>query len=194
MISRLAGAALLACGLTLAPVLPTGAASAGGGATVNVVNMSFAAATVTVPVGGTVTWQFQDMMTHDATSTQGFWASGPRSSGSSYAFTFASAGSYSYLCTIHPSMRGVVRVPVSATGSPGAGWNLRWATTAGSGGTTYDVQIRKPGSKAWKALKTDTPRPTAKFNPSTAGKYAVRARTTDGPTSAWSPVRSLKIT
>ena len=194
MISRLVGAAVLASGLTLAPVLPMGPASAGGGATVNVVNMSFSPAAVTVPVGGSVTWRFQDMMTHDATSTQGFWASGPKSSGGTFAHTFASSGTYPYLCTIHPSMRGAVKVPVSATGTPAAGWKLRWSTVAGSGGTTFDVQVRKPGSSAWKPFRTDTTRPTARFNPSTSGKYAVRARTTAGQNSGWSPVRSLKIT
>jgi plastocyanin len=192
MITRAVGAAVLAAGLALVPTAP-GSAQAGGGATVNVVNMRFSAATVTVPIGGAVTWLFQDSVPHDSESTQGFWSSGTQSRGDTFAHTFGSSGAYPYLCTIHPSMRGVVNVPVSASGTPWSGWSLRWSTAAGAGGTTFDVQIRKPGSSAWKAFRTDTTRPAAKFNPTRSGKYAVRARTTDGGTSGWSPPKALRI-
>jgi plastocyanin len=194
MISRVLGAAVLAAGVSLAPIVPAGPALAGGGVTVNVVNMAFSPKAVKIPVGGSVTWSFQDLATHDATSSQGFWASGPKSSGDTFTHTFGSSGTYAYLCTLHPTMRGTVKVPVKTTGTPGSGWTLRWSTRAGTGGTTFDVQIRQPGSSAWKAFRTHTTRPRARFNPRRSGKYAVRARTTDGQSSGWSPARSLKIT
>jgi len=185
--------AVLAAGLSMVPIAPVTTAAAGGGATVDVVHNSFSPRTVRVRVGGSVTWRFQDAMTHDATSTQGFWASGPKARGGTYAHRFTSSGSYPYLCTIHPSMRGLVKVPVSATGSPGVGWKLRWSTAAGASGTTFDVQVRKPGSSVWKPFRTDTTRPTARFNPARSGKYAVRARTSDGQSSGWSPAKTLRV-
>jgi plastocyanin len=195
MISRVAGAALLACGLSLAPVLPTGPASAGGSATVNVVNMSFSPASLTVPLGATVTWNFQDMTTHDTSSKGRFWASGPKSSGDSFSYTFVASGSYAYLCTIHPSMTGVVKVPVKASGTPTRGWRLRWAIEAGGADVSFDVQVRKPGSSTWTPFRTDTTKAATKFNPHNDGTYAVRARITVGiHQTGWSPVRSLKIT
>jgi plastocyanin len=187
-------ATVLAAGLVVAPVGSASPVAAGGGATVDVVNTSFSPRTVKVPVGGSVTWRFQDQMTHDATSSQGFWASGPKSTGSTFVHTFTSSGSYPYLCTLHPSMRGLVKVPVSATGSPGVGWRLRWSTVAGAGGRTFDVQVRKPGSSTWKPFRTDTTLPTARFNPGRPGKYAVRARTSDRQSSGWSPAKALRIT
>ena len=193
MIPRVVCAAVLAAGLSFAPIAPVTTAAAGGGATVDVVNNSFSPRAVKVRVGGSVTWRFQDAMTHDATSTQGFWASGPKTTGGTYVRRFTSSGSYPYLCTLHPSMRGLVKVPVSATGSPGAGWKLRWSTAAGAGGTTFDVQVRKPGSSTWQPFRTDTTRPMARFNPARSGKYAVRARTSDGQSSGWSPAKTLRV-
>jgi plastocyanin len=117
-----AASVLLVSGLALAPVTPASA----GGVTVDVVNMAFSPKTVTVPVGGSVTWSFGDAVQHTTTSNQGFWNSGPKSSGDTYTHTFGSSGSYAYHCSIHTTMRGTVRVPVSATGSPAGGWTLRW--------------------------------------------------------------------
>ncbi|MCW2796389.1 plastocyanin/azurin family copper-binding protein [Nocardioides sp.] len=193
MISRVFGAAVLAAGVSFVPLVQVGPAAAGGVA-VNVHNMAFTPAKVQVPVGGTVTWTFPDKVQHTTTSTQGFWNSGAKSAGGTFSHSFASAGSYSYRCTFHSMMRGAVNVPVSASGTPSAGWRLRWSTVPGAGGTTFDVQVRRPGSSAWTPFRTDTTRATAKFNPGLNGKYAVRARTTDGQNSGWSPLRSVKIT
>jgi plastocyanin len=184
-----AASVLLVSALALAPVTPASAT----GVTVNVVNMAFSPKSVRVPVGGSVTWSFQDAVTHNTTSNQGFWSSGPKSSGDTFSHTFGSSGSYRYKCTIHPTMTGVVKVPVSATGSPATGWTLRWSKAAATGSTTFDVQVRKPGTTTWKPLRTDTTKPTARFNPAAAGTYAVRARTTSGQTSGWSPAKSLTI-
>ncbi len=66
----------------------------------------------TVAVGGTVTWQWEaGTVTHNVTSTgsPNFASSTNRSSGS-YAFLFANAGTYQYICSIHPAMTGRVVV------------------------------------------------------------------------------------
>ncbi len=185
MITRLVAAVLLAAGLTAVPAAPTTA----GGPTVSAANMQFTPATLRTGLGSTVTWSFPDAMVHTTTSTQGFWDSGSRSGGQTFERTFDSAGSFAYKCSFHPQMTGTVNVPVNATGSPGKGWKLRWATGDGPN-ATYDVQVRK-GKKAWKALRTDTSAATAKF--ARKGSWSVRARTTVGSgTSGWSPVVVVK--
>jgi hypothetical protein len=81
---------------------------------------------------------------------------------------------------------------VSRTGSAGSGWTLRWATAtaAGTGTTTYDVHA-KSGAGPWKALRTDTPAPSASFKKK--GSWSVRARTSAGSAaSGWSPAVVVK--
>lgn len=184
--SRLLVGVLLTAGLATGPAAPATAA----GPTVSVADMRFTPATLRTRLGTTVTWSFPDPMAHTTTSNQGFWDSGARSGGQTFARTFGSAGKYGYRCTIHPSMTGAVLVPVRRTGSSGSGWTLRWATAAGSGGTTYDVQVRK-GSGSWQALRTDTTAPSAGF--ARVGTWSVRARTSRGSaTSGWSPAVVVK--
>ena len=151
MITRIVAALVLAAGLSVTvPAAPVTA----GGPTVSVADMRFTPADIKVALGATVTWSFPDAMAHTATSTQGFWDSGVRSGGATFQLKFNSAGTYPYVCTIHPPMRGSVRVPVVRSGT-----TLRWAA---SGGDTYDVQVRK-GKGAWKAFRTGTSAVTARF-------------------------------
>ena len=184
--SRFVAGLLLATGLAAVPATP----STAGGPTVSVADMRFTPATLKTSLGSTVTWSFPDAMAHTTTSNQDFWNSGSKSGGATYARTFGSAGSFAYHCSIHPTMKGTVQVPVTRTGSSGVGWTLRWATAMGTGGTTYDVQVRK-GTGAWQALKTDTTAPSASFKKK--GSWSVRARTSGGSgTSGWSPAVVVK--
>src|SRR6478736_4956505 len=129
MMSRIVAAVLLAAGLGVAA--PTAPSHAGGPAPtiVTVAEMQFTPATVRVPmIGYPVYWDFQDAVVHTTTSDQGFWDSGPHSSGATFAWTFNSAGTFGYHCIYHSHMTGKVLVPVNATGSSTAGWDLRWTT------------------------------------------------------------------
>lgn len=184
MITRLLAGLLIAAGLVAVP----GGPASSGGPTVSVADMRFTPASLTVGLGSPVTWTYPDAMAHTSTSTQGFWNSGAKSGGDTFTHTFDGAGSYPYQCTIHPSMRGTVRVPVSRAGAADSGWTLRWAVAAGD--ATYDVQVRK-GTGTWKALRTDTSGVSASFH--RPGTWAVRARTQVGSsTSGWSP--AVKVT
>jgi hypothetical protein len=154
--------------------------------------MAFAPAAVTVGLGETVTWDFQDAAPHTSTSDQGFWDSGSRSGAAAYARPFTSAGTFAYHCSLHPMMRGKVRVPVRATGSPGAGWRLRWSLKNPSGGLGFVVQTRR-GKGRWTVLVSGVTRTGTRFSPAKAGTYAVRARTVKGgERSGWSP--TVKVT
>ncbi|MEV4034576.1 cupredoxin domain-containing protein [Streptomyces umbrinus] len=81
---------------------------------------AFGPGTLTVPVGSTVTWTNQDTAPHDVKTT-----SGPASvhspmlqKGQSWSFTFTTAGSYGYYCTVHPDM--TARIVVQAAPTPAA--------------------------------------------------------------------------
>ena len=70
---------------------------------------------IQVPVGTTVTWTNQDAVEHSATAGEqavpsGAFDSGLFLQGESFSFTFDAAGMYSYFCSRHPSMQGLVEV------------------------------------------------------------------------------------
>ena len=71
---------------------------------------------VTVPVGGTVTWDNGDTAAHTATAgsaaggPSGVWDSSLIMAGSSFSHTFDSAGTFDYFCMVHPWMVGSVIV------------------------------------------------------------------------------------
>jgi plastocyanin len=77
---------------------------------VSIVNMSFSPASLTVPLGTTVTWKNNDGMTHTVTSDVTGFDSGDISMGGTYSKVFSVAGTYSYHCTIHPAMKGTIVV------------------------------------------------------------------------------------
>jgi plastocyanin len=80
-------------------------------ATVTINHYTFVPATVTVHPGDTVTWTNQDSIPHTATALDGkSFDSGAIDPGASWSFKFSLAGNYSYRCSIHPDMRGMVSV------------------------------------------------------------------------------------
>ena len=79
---------------------------------------------VTIPIGGTVTWDNSDNAAHTATAgsaedgPSGVWDSSLITAGGSYSFTFEEAGSYDYFCMVHPWMAGLVIVEAEAAEEP----------------------------------------------------------------------------
>lgn len=75
-------------------------------------NMQFSPDNITVKKGTTVTWTNNDGIPHTVTESDD--QSGPSSptlsSGQTYSFTFNTAGTFKYHCTIHPGMTGTVTV------------------------------------------------------------------------------------
>jgi plastocyanin len=167
------------------------ATSAAAGATVTVAHMAFNPAGVKVGLGETVTWTFQDLTAHTATSDQGFFDTGAASGGASRSVRFPSAGAFGYHCTIHPMMHGKVTVPMAATGSPKDGWKLRWLAGDNPKGRSYDVQVRRRGTTAWQKFRIGTTSASGRFDPG-SGKWQARARTIKGiVASGWSPALTL---
>jgi len=74
-------------------------------------NFSFSPKTLTVPVGATVTWTNHDKVPHLVTSTNDQFKKSPLlKAGQSFSNTFATGGTYSYFCSIHPQMTGKIIV------------------------------------------------------------------------------------
>ena len=79
-------------------------------ATVTIENFTFIPASVTVPLGSTVTWNNQDAAAHQIASDTHAFMSQPLSQGSIYSFTFMTRGTFPYHCAIHPYMKGTITV------------------------------------------------------------------------------------
>ena len=100
------------------PSAPSGAASAAPsaapsdatGSAVSIANFSFKPAVITVSVGTTVTWTNNDSAGHTVTADDGSFTSDTLGSGATFSRTFATAGTFAYHCSIHPSMKGTVTV------------------------------------------------------------------------------------
>ena len=73
--------------------------------------LQFRPAAIVVSKGATVTWANQDNLAHNVTFSDGTITSiGDFSSGSKSTVMPATAGTYTYQCTIHPGMNGTVTV------------------------------------------------------------------------------------
>jgi plastocyanin len=91
------------------PVTPTATVTMPVGAS-NLRETAFAPNPLSVAIGTVVTFVNNDTTTHDATTIGSGFATGPIFAGRSASVTLATAGSFSYFCTIHPGMTGTLRV------------------------------------------------------------------------------------
>ncbi len=72
---------------------------------------SFLPQVVTVVRGQSVVWTNSDAIIHTTTSDKLIWDSGQLLPGGTFSFTFTTAGTYTYHCTIHGTlMTGTVVV------------------------------------------------------------------------------------
>ena len=70
----------------------------------------FVPSNVTVNLGDTVVWTNEDTAPHTVESSDGTLRSDELSNGDKFSYKFTKAGKYSYICGIHPSMKGSVMV------------------------------------------------------------------------------------
>jgi amicyanin len=81
-----------------------------GGTAVGITDFKFDPATLTVPVGTTVTWTNRDEEPHTVVAKDGSFHSPGMDTNGTYSFTFTTPGSFDYICSIHPFMTGTVVV------------------------------------------------------------------------------------
>jgi plastocyanin len=110
MLRTLAAAGVAA---TIAVAVAVGPAQAGSSKTVAVKNNAFSPTTVKINKGGKVVWKWtQGGVAHNVTPANGNPGSKTSSKkGFTFSKTFSKAGTFKYVCTIHPgSMKVTVKV------------------------------------------------------------------------------------
>lgn len=107
-------------GMSGMPSMPNMPANKGDSATapaapvagnaVNIDKFAFAPVTLTVPTGSTVTWTNLDEEPHTVVANDGSFHSPGMGTQATFSYTFAKAGSFDYVCSIHPFMHATVVV------------------------------------------------------------------------------------
>ena len=78
---------------------------------VDIKDLAFVPAQITVPVGGTVTWTNDDTVPHTATAKdRAVLQSGTLEQGATYSQTFDTPGTFDYFCEFHANMKGEIIV------------------------------------------------------------------------------------
>ena len=86
-----------------------GGTAAGAQATMK--DIKFSPTTVNVKAGQSVTWTNDDSVGHDVTSdTFKSGSPGGIEPGQNFSHTFKKAGTFKYVCSVHPGMEGTVKV------------------------------------------------------------------------------------
>jgi plastocyanin len=80
------------------------------GDTVEIEGFAFSPTELEVPAGTDVVWKNADPAAHTVTAEEGTFDSGTLDPGSEFSTELQQVGTYAYICQIHPSMRGTVRV------------------------------------------------------------------------------------
>jgi plastocyanin len=109
-------ALLMVCCAVLFPAAPAHASTH----QVMIHNYAYSPASLTIAQGDTVTWTNMDTAQHDVKVTNGpvAFSSPLLAQGKSWSYTFSTAGSYSYICSVHPDMKGSVSVNAVAPATP----------------------------------------------------------------------------
>ena len=90
---------------------PSDSGGAAGGPQVSMKDIKFDPETLKVKAGQTVTWTNDDSVGHDVTGDD-FKSGDPGGlqSGDTFQHTFKKAGTFDYVCSVHPGMKGSVQV------------------------------------------------------------------------------------
>ena len=78
--------------------------------TVVIEGTTFAPASLTVASGDSVVWLNKDPFPHTATSKAGGFDSQVIAAGESWKYVARKKGDFAYICTLHTTMKGVLRV------------------------------------------------------------------------------------
>ncbi len=93
-----------------ASVSVTAPAAPVSGNQVNIDGFAFVPAKVTVSAGTTITWTNRDEEPHTVAASDGSFHSPGMGTGATFSHTFSTAGTFDYVCSIHPMMHGTVVV------------------------------------------------------------------------------------
>lgn len=95
----------------MASTTAPGAAPSAAGAAVSIENFAFGPDEIVISVGDTLTWTNDEAgVGHTTTSDDGVWNSALLNPGDTFDQTFDQAGTFTYFCSIHPSMTASITV------------------------------------------------------------------------------------
>lgn len=104
----------LVVAMLLGPLFGTALAfrtiAAEGPSEIKIDNFSFGPKELTVEAGTTVTWVNRDDIPHSVVDKAKAFRSKTLDTNNSFSFIFANAGTYEYICGLHPQMTGKVIV------------------------------------------------------------------------------------
>jgi plastocyanin len=101
---------LLTLAVALTVILTAPALAAAKRVTVNIEDLKFKPAEVTIQAGDTVVWVNNDDREHRVAADDGSFKSGPLASGKSYEHTFTAAGRVRYGDELYGRMHGTIVV------------------------------------------------------------------------------------
>jgi plastocyanin len=78
--------------------------------TVTIEAMRFQPETLTVVAGDTIVWVNKDLVPHTATSRAASFDSKTIQADQSWRVTLRTKGDFAYICTLHPTMKAMLRV------------------------------------------------------------------------------------
>jgi plastocyanin len=180
---RLALYGLASCGFGWLPLTVTAVT-----ANISIVNFAFSPTSANINVNDSVKWTWVGSP-HTTTSNTGLWDSGVQGTGATFTHTFASAGSFSFHCSVHPFMTGTISVqsanvpPTVAISNPTNGSvfaapaTLTLAATASdTDGSVTNVQFLQGAASLANVANSPYSVPVLDLG---AGDYALSAVATD---------------
>ena len=129
--------------------------------TVNIRDFSFNPTSLTVQIGDVVRWENAGAASHTTSSPAGMWESGTLAPGGAFTQQFMTAGTFEYLCRIHPNMTGMIVVqsqPVTPTAAA-------TGTPVPASATVPPTSAATPATPIPTAAATATPQPTVVVQP-----------------------------
>lgn len=81
------------------------------GNAVTVAGIQFVPATLNITAGSKVTWTWSGSIPHNVVADDGSFTSGAANASGTFEHTFATAGTFTYVCEVHkPGMKGTIVV------------------------------------------------------------------------------------
>jgi plastocyanin len=102
--------ALILCAAFVMPAIFAAAAQSAPAVDLNIAKFAFAPKEITIAPGTKITWTNRDETPHTVTSNDKSFASKGLDTDDKFEHTFVSEGDFTYICTVHPFMTGVVHV------------------------------------------------------------------------------------
>ena len=167
--------------------------------TVTVSNTGFTPASPKIRIGNSVKWKNTSTRRHSPTPNVNWSFAGVSVAAgtTSLAVKPTQTGSFAYFCSLHPTMKGTIKVPMVVSplvGTTATYFTLTLGTVQAPGVLVHQVEVRHNGG-AWALRATTNAASHALFFPQ-PGTYGIRTRLRyqlGGATSAWSPISTIQV-